>query len=474
MRLFRFGVFEVDDAGRELRKSGRLIHAAAQPLSVLVALVERAGDVVTRGELRDRLWGDATHVEFDRSLNFCVSALRAALGDSARHPRFVETLPRRGYRFLADVQIVDSGSSQVAGAVKPRARGVTRWLRLVAAGVLCVQLPAVVRAHTRDNARPEALAAFELGLRSYGDGPDGREHSLAAFTRAVRLDARFAEAHFALADTFVALARQRAAVGAGYWSEARESLSRALRLEETAATHLLSASIAFEHDWQWREAEAHLERALVLAPDSDLAWSAYARLLSAEGRDGDAVAAIRRAQAASGCELVAFDAAGVFSAARMFPEALAAVDAAAEAGAPAWMSPDEWRGRLQETTLLIHAASHDWIRAKSLAVEMSSPDQRPALSNLNNDVAVRRFFGLLTERLQHAAIRGQVGAARMARLSAAAGQIGDALGWLSRAAVDRDPELPGALRAPAFNELRGTRQFADIEHLVRADLAGVK
>ena len=105
-RIIRFGVFELDRSTGELRKSGSKIRLQEQPLRLLSLLVERPGGVVTREEIRQRLWPADTYVDFDRSLNTAASKLREALGDSAASPRFIETLPRRGYRFLASVESV--------------------------------------------------------------------------------------------------------------------------------------------------------------------------------------------------------------------------------------------------------------------------------------------------------------------------------------------------------------------------------
>ena len=101
VRLVRFGVFEVDFEAGELRKNGARIRLQEQPFQVLAVLLERAGQVVTREELRQKIWPADTFVDFDHSLNTAVNKIREALGDSASNPRFVETLARRGYRFLA-------------------------------------------------------------------------------------------------------------------------------------------------------------------------------------------------------------------------------------------------------------------------------------------------------------------------------------------------------------------------------------
>lgn len=104
IRVARFGVFELDVNAGELRKSGVRLRLQGQPIQVLTLLLERAGEVVTREELRQKLWAADTFVDFDHSLNTAINKVREALGDSASTPRYVETLARRGYRFIAPVQ----------------------------------------------------------------------------------------------------------------------------------------------------------------------------------------------------------------------------------------------------------------------------------------------------------------------------------------------------------------------------------
>ena len=103
-RLYRFGVYEVDLRAGELRKHGLRIKLQEQPCQILSILLEQPGQVVTREELRQKLWPGDTFVDFDHSLNTAIMRLREALGDSSDNPRFVETLPRRGYRFIAPVE----------------------------------------------------------------------------------------------------------------------------------------------------------------------------------------------------------------------------------------------------------------------------------------------------------------------------------------------------------------------------------
>src|SRR5689334_17941664 len=103
-RLIRFGVFEADPHTGELHKKGLRIKLREQPFQILLLLVARPGEVVSRDELQKQLWPGDTFVDFDRGLNKAINHLRDALGDSAENPRFIETLPKRGYRFIAPVE----------------------------------------------------------------------------------------------------------------------------------------------------------------------------------------------------------------------------------------------------------------------------------------------------------------------------------------------------------------------------------
>src|ERR1700761_9636959 len=105
-KFLRFGVFEADLDARELRKAGKLLPLQDQPFQLLVMLLLRHGEVVSRDELQSTLWPQ-TIVDFDHGLNKAVSKVREALGDSAENPRFIQTVARRGYRFLADVNVVE-------------------------------------------------------------------------------------------------------------------------------------------------------------------------------------------------------------------------------------------------------------------------------------------------------------------------------------------------------------------------------
>src|SRR5579864_1580364 len=106
--LIRFGVFELDVREGELRKNGLRVRLQKQPFDVLAMLLEHPGEVVGREQLQKRVWPADTFVDFDHGLNKAINKIREALGDSSESPRFVETVARRGYRFLADVKHFDA------------------------------------------------------------------------------------------------------------------------------------------------------------------------------------------------------------------------------------------------------------------------------------------------------------------------------------------------------------------------------
>jgi DNA-binding winged helix-turn-helix (wHTH) protein/Tol biopolymer transport system component len=185
-----FGDFELDPRSATLLRGGRRVRIQPQPLRVLTILVERAGDLVPREELRDAVWDQATFVEFDQGLNYCIRQIRAALGDDATRPIFIETVKKRGYQFVAPVERIvpdipkesdraaPEGANEIDASVVPAAR--RSWLRqatyvsgavvllaaAIVAGVLIGRRPAAI---TYTQITSFSDAAFEPAV-----SPDGR------------------------------------------------------------------------------------------------------------------------------------------------------------------------------------------------------------------------------------------------------------------------------------------------------------
>ncbi len=167
LRLIRFGDFEVDPRSGELRKAGVRQKFGGQPFQVLNILLVRPGEVVTREELQKRLWPD-TFVDFDRNLNTAINKIREVLGDSAESPRFVETLPRRGYRFIAPVNGEVTSSDQLAEQVSPalpiksRRRALHYGAAILGIVVVVVGLSALWKTVFRSSGAPRVLRFRQL------------------------------------------------------------------------------------------------------------------------------------------------------------------------------------------------------------------------------------------------------------------------------------------------------------------------
>jgi DNA-binding winged helix-turn-helix (wHTH) protein len=141
--MLRFGSFTVDGRAREIFKKGKKLEVQPQPTQVLVSLLENAGEVVTREELRQKIWPADTFVDFEHSLNTAIKKLRQALGDNAARPKYIETLPRRGYRFRGKVEASGekTGASVGASVARPGQLAGRVFTLEAEKGIPCVMAP---------------------------------------------------------------------------------------------------------------------------------------------------------------------------------------------------------------------------------------------------------------------------------------------------------------------------------------------
>lgn len=170
--VIRFGSYEADLRSRELRKQGIRLKLQEQPFRVLTMLLEHPGELVTREELRARLWPSDTFVDFDNALNTDINKLRDALGDSSANPRFVETVPRRGYRFVAPVDLGTRPEVPArwwrSGAV--RLLGLAALLLITAAGTWLIL--GRTRSRTGPGGQTPSLAVLPLENLSQDPGQE--------------------------------------------------------------------------------------------------------------------------------------------------------------------------------------------------------------------------------------------------------------------------------------------------------------
>jgi len=313
----RFSAFEADFQKGELRKNGTRIRIQSKPLAVLSALVERPGELVSREELYKALWPDETFVDFDKNLSIAVNKLREALCDSASQPRYIETVPKRGYRFLAQIEDPEplpspSPPPPLLPAPAPRIRhwSLIAGVILVASAALVVLrlpflLPLRAKAITRtssssktnaqtapEGTNPEAYQDFVEARRFNKRWIVGDLKSAEIFVnRSIALDPDYAPA-FALRSTiYIGLGGMGLIERAAAFRKADADARRAIALDPSLAAGYVSlARIQMIYEWDWKGAADSLDKAHRLAPQEIEVRAEQCRLYRALGRIDQAIA----------------------------------------------------------------------------------------------------------------------------------------------------------------------------------------
>lgn len=353
--LIRFGNFELDTLAGEIRKAGRRLKLAPQPWRILVYLARRPGRLVTRDELIDHVWGAEVSVDYDAGLGTAMRRIRAALGDSHASPRYIETVPRLGYRFVAPVHDLPGApaapAARSAGRSGPRgARPALRraLLGLAAAMAILVALlsvdafrqvsaPANARSltATRD---PAAVEAFHKGRFILEHGDPGEAGRAVPFLRkALEIEPAFPGARVALARALQAdLSREYGS----RMEAARREIELAVRLEEAPAeAWALRGRLRWVLDRDWSGARLDYREALAREPGRSSFHQELAQILSGLGEHDRAVEEVETARRLDPLSpMINLDAGWIYFYARRFREALAQAERAAELD-PSRVSP---------------------------------------------------------------------------------------------------------------------------------------
>lgn len=309
MAVARLGSITFDLDSHELSKAGRPIRLAPQSATLLALLVSRAPGLVTRAEIRTALWG-ATHVEFDAAVHACISQIRAALGDSARSPRFIETVPRRGYRCLVgghsdarsdDAAVEPSVGRSEGDASDGRSRGrSTRGTMAALALVAAVGGLVWSAGHASPVTGGRSLVAmqkFERGTSGLADaGPQELLSRVTYFETAIAADPQFAAAYAGLANAKLLLGMYRVEPPQIAYAAAKAAAQTALRHDpRLAEAHAAFGAAVLFFEWDWPLAREHLRRAIGLDPRSLPAQLWWSRYLTAAGEHAAATLAAERA-----------------------------------------------------------------------------------------------------------------------------------------------------------------------------------
>lgn len=268
-RIVVFGPFRADLTTGELRRDGRIVHLQHQPFELLTALLDRPGELVSPQDLRRRLWPDGTHVSFERGLASAMRKLREALGDSAKSPIYIETLQRRGYRFIAPVSAPSAArrpAQEERRAPSPFSSSGARWAAVVLLAILVGGQGRFPAGTDERVLAAESLSAYACVLKSRGE-----------MTRALEV---IRQAQALVPDS----AKITAEVGfylhaAGYYDAEFPALRRAVELDGSSPDAWFHMGLAYARREDFANAIASLERAGRFGAESQKVqyWIAWAR-----------------------------------------------------------------------------------------------------------------------------------------------------------------------------------------------------
>ena len=430
-RRLRFGAFEADLDSRELLTSGRQVKLERKPFQVLELLLRAPGRFVARAELTRELWPDL-HVNFDRSLNTAVNALRKALGDSWRNPGYVETRPGQGYRFIAPVEVIGNKTA----------------------------------AENQDAHQNCVKAGYFLNKRTQED----LHKAIAYFQAALADDAGFARAYAGLAETYCLLAQMNMASPGEAGSRAKELAATAVELEpDSAAARAAAACVKRFFEWDWLGAEEEYHRAVALDANCAAFHQAYGSFLASVGNTQEALHEFRLAQRldpvspavnaeAAWALYLARDFAGaheqcwkvlalepsfgaaqhvlglVYEQMRMYEEAVIELQNAQACG--------------DEQPAVIAALGHAWAKAGKIAMAEETLGRLQQLS-------AKRYVSPYWHAIVYAGLRQNL----------------LAIEWLETAHQQRDVWLTWLGVDPRFDDLRAAPGFQSILHKMHFELA---
>ncbi len=315
----RFDGWTLDRTSGELTRDGKTQRLPPQPLAMLVALIDRAGEVVTREDLVKVLWPKGV-VDFDNSLNAAVRKLRVVLGDDSEKPRYIETLPRIGYRFVGKVEGASTPAPAPDAPTLVPASSKPPWISrgplLMAAALVIMAVlawvkwpgeqPAPAAATSDVPGKPTRRTTNERAYEAYLQGTfnrsrrdiNGNALSLANFETALKEDPYYADAYAGLAETlYGSVMTQPAPPTAPTYERAKTAALRAIELDDQLGHgHAALAHIAMMYDHDFKRAERENEIARRLDPDYSRNWHTLGVMRAFQGRLPEALEAMRRAR----------------------------------------------------------------------------------------------------------------------------------------------------------------------------------
>ncbi len=480
-QILRFGAFELDARSGEIRKHGLQIRLADQPLRILLLLLERPDEVVTRDELRQRLWSADTFVDFEVGLSSAVHKLREALGDSADNPQFIQTLPRRGYRFIAPVKAApdDPTSRSVAPTVSTSARLSPKWIAAGLALAVMTATPVLYRRGWWGRLRTDAAGAvagspaerLPLGRRPIDPGAydaymkgvfasglqttEGFRNAVAYFEDAVAKQPDFAMAYASLGQAQLVLLYSGPLSPRETVPKAEVATRKALQLDDTLPLpHHTLAEILRNYYWQPEEADKELQRARAL--EKSPVESSTMELIDS----GHVALAIDQAERARRLDPLSFNAAvsvgSAYRAAGQYDRAIAEYRRALQ------VTPGRPRGHFQlGVTFVFMARLKEAIDELETAVRLSSGNPRfeaylaYAYAAAGRRADARKILKALEARARQQYVSGF----GLALIYDAIGEKEPALAAFERAYQDRAIEFSQMHQYPPFRTIASDPRY---------------
>ena len=494
--LVRFGVFEADLRSGELRKCGAKVKIQERPFQALRLLLNHPNEIVNRDQLRQALWPEHVYVDFDRGVISAINRLRDALGDSAENPVFIETVGRRGYRWIAptlhataELELRQDAVSCVETVPEPHgllpspdSSQAWKWLLFVPALIIFVTGAAYrfslhaqkasafgtpTISGTRSTASPVNPEAedFYLKGRFYWNQrtPESLNKAVDFFTQAIVRDPNYAPAYVGLADCYNLLREYSAMPSSEAYSRALAAAKRAAALDDLSSeAHASLAFVSFNGMWDVAAADREYRRALELDPKNSTAHHWYATTLTTLTRYPEALAEIERAQALDpASKSILADKGLILWLAGRKNEAIAILQPL-EAAEPAFISPHRY---LKEIYQESGDYRHYLAEMKHEATLTHNHAEAAIVEAASKGFAVGGGRGLLEGQLHEQKRllgKGQVSPYLLAETCVLLGEKAEAQHYLDAAYATRADEVPNIENEPIFRSLHGEPAFRQL------------
>jgi len=490
-----FGVFEADLRAGELRRNGIKVHLQDLPFRMLALLLSRPHEVVTHEELRQALWPDDVFVDFDRGIRSAIKRLRDALGDSADNPIFIETIDRRGYRWIGPVQglelsaeagVQSNGLSGGQAVSPPLPRASPRWKLIFALPVLALLFavwifrPSYRSAKAGPKTHPASSFSsaglplhaanreaeeFYLKGRYYWEKrtPDSLNKAVDSFTQALVHDPGYAPAYVGLADCYNLLREYTVMPASEAYPRALAAAQKAVELDDKSSeAHASLAFVSFFGMWDAATADREFRRALELDPSNAIAHHWYATYLQCLRRYSESLAEIERAQALEpASKSVLADKGNILFNAGRQQDAIALLKQMEE-NEPDFISPHRY---LKEIYLLTADYPHYLAEARSETALMHDSSALAVVEATEKGFASGGGKGLLeTLRRQQIRLyeRGLLSPYFLAESSSLLGSKQDALRYLKTAYDRHDDGMAQVETDHAFDNLHDEPAFRQL------------